>query len=121
MMVDVETYGPSSTCYLAVGALFNAKKEFYRLISLLLSDLGIIFGIRSPSPWQVILELQIQEIITMSDSENIKICLSIANEIRLKTYFANKGQKELFSPVPQYTNKATEPSADVSVISMKMC
>ena len=116
MMVDVETYGQSFTkSYLAVGALFDIKKEFYRLISLLLSDLGIIFGIRSPSPWQVILELQTQEIITKSDSANIKICLSIANEIRLKTYFANKGQKELFSPVPQHINEATEPSDDVPI------
>ena len=113
IMVDVETYGLSSPCYVAVGALFNAKKEFYRLISLLLSDLGVIFDIRSPSPWQIICELQTREIITLSDSAKIKISLAIANEIRLKTYFANKGQKELFSSVPQYTNEAAELSADV--------
>ena len=115
IMVDVETYGLSSPRFVAVGALFNAKKEFYRLISLVLSGLGVIFDIRSPSPWQIILELQTREIITMSDSAKIKISLAIANEIRLKTYFANKGQKELFSSVPQYSNEATELSADVPI------
>ena len=42
------------------------------------------------------------------------MCLSIANEIRLKTYFANNKQTELLSPIPQYVN-ATEQSADVRI------
>lgn len=111
MMADVENYDPSSS-YLgmnfSVGGLFNAKKQFYRLISLLVSDLGMIFDIRSPSPWQVISELQARGITSVSESDSMKVCLSIANEIRLKTYFANKGQKELFSPVREYENTAEQ-------------
>ena len=104
MMADIETFGPSTED--SVGALFDTKKQFYRLISLLLSNLGMIFDVRTPSPWQIILELERRGIITVSESANIKVCLSIANEVRMKTYFANNGQKELFSPVPEYANPA---------------
>jgi tetratricopeptide (TPR) repeat protein len=111
MMLDVETYEPFNSYlgeHCVVGGLFDAKKQFYRLISLLLSNLGLIFDIRSHSPWQVISELQTLEVIGESESVEIKVCLSIANEIRLKTYFANNGQKELFSPVPQNAEQSAD-------------
>lgn len=76
MVADIETFGPSTN--IVIGALFDTKKQFYRLISLLLSDLGMIFNIRTPSPWQVISELEHRRIITVSESANIKVCLSIA-------------------------------------------
>ena len=114
MMADIETFGASTNTAVGVGALFDTKKQFYRLISLLLSNLGMIFDIRTPSPWQIISELERRGIITMSESANIKVCLSIANEVRMKTYFANNGQKELFSPVPEFANPA-EQSVEVPV------
>ena len=104
MMADIETFGRSTED--SVGALFDTKKQFYRLISLLLSNLGMIFDIRTPSPWQIISELERRGIITVLESANIKVCLSIANEVRMKAYFANNGQKELFSPVPEFANPA---------------
>ena len=107
MILDVDTYHPNK-CYFGshytVGAIFDAKKEFYRVISLLLSDLGLIFDIRSPSPWHVIAELCTRGIINESDKASIKECLSIANEIRLKAYYAYNKQKELLSPIPRYTS-----------------
>ena len=112
MMCDLETYSPFYSYlgdYCIEGSLFDAKKQFYRLISLLLSNLGIIFDIRAPSPWHIISELHDREIIDDSVRANIKVCLSIANEIRLKTYFANRGQKEMFSPLHQYQYIAEEP------------
>ena len=114
MMADIETFDPSTNTAVGVGALFDTKKQFYRLISLLLSNLGMIFDIRTPSPWQIISELERRGIITVSESANIKVCLSIANEVRMKTYFANNGQKELFSPVPEFANYA-EQSVEVPV------
>ena len=117
MMSDLATYNPFLTylgSYGVAGGLFDAKKQFYRLISLLLSDLGMIFGVTSPSPWQISSELQTRGIIPESKSASIKVCLSIANKIRLKTYFANNGQRELFSPVPQNPN-TTEQSADTPI------
>ncbi len=117
MMEDVDTYNPYHS-YLGlhetVGGLFDTKKQFYRLISLLLADLGLIFDIRSSSPWHVIAELQNRGIIGESDSASLKFGLSIANEIRLKTYYANGGQKELFSPLLQSTN-AAEQSTEVPI------
>ena len=112
MKEDIDTYHAHNT-YLKplIGGFFNTKKDFYRLISLLLIDLGLVFGIRSPSPWQVITELRNRDIITESDSTKFKECLSIANEIRIKTYFANGGQKELFSPlrpIPDTAEQSTE-------------
>ena len=119
MMMDIETYHPHN-CYLGVhstvGGLFNAKQEFYRLISVLLSDLGLIFDIRSASPWRIIMELWTRGIIDESEMASVKECLSIANEIRLKAYFAYNKQKELVSPVPQYTS-TTEQSTDVPIFS----
>ncbi len=117
MMEDDDTYNPYHS-YLGlhetVGGLFDTKKQFYRLISLLLADLRLIFDIRSSSPWQVIAELQNRGIIGESDSASLKVALSIANEVRLKTYYANGGQKELFSPLLQSTN-AAEQSTEVPI------
>ena len=115
IMEDVETHNPvNGYLNLPLGGLFDTKKHFYRLISLLLTDLGLVFDIRSPSPWQVILELRDQDIIGASDITNLKVCLSIANGVRLKTYFANGGQKELFSPLLQ-SRDAIEKSTDVPI------
>ena len=112
LMDDIVTHDPNSSYLdLPVGGLFDTKKHFYRLISLLLLHLGLVFDIRSPSPWQIISELRNRNIISESDSANLKVCLSIANEIRLKAYFANGGQKELFSPLLQNPD-ATEQSTD---------
>ena len=112
MEEDIKTYDPcDSYLYSDSGSLFNSKKHFYRLISLLLTDLGLVFDIRSPSPWQVISELRNQDIFSETDSAILKICLSIANEIRLKAYFANGGQKERFSPLFQIPD-TPEQSAD---------
>ena len=114
MMVDIKTFHPNDSylgAHCAAGGIFDAKRQFYRLISLLLSDLGLILNIRSSSPWQLISELLSQEIIDKSECANIKVCLSIANEMRLKTYFGNNGQKEVFSPFPEYLSDAT-PSTD---------
>ena len=112
MKEDIDNFNPLNS-YLCspAGGLFDTKKDFYRLISLLLTDLGLVFDIRSPSPWQVISELRNQDIISESDSAILKVCLSIANEIRLKAYFANCGQKELFSPLlpsPDVTRQSTD-------------
>ena len=109
MKEDIVTYDPSNTYFKSpAGGFFDTKKDFYRLISLLLTDLGLVFGIRSPSPWQVISELRKLDIITESGSTKFKECLSNANEIRIKTYFANGGQKELFSPLRQNPDTAEE-------------
>ena len=112
LIEDTATYHPFNFLIkIPAGGLFDTKKDFHRLISLLLTDLGLVFDIRSPSPWQVISELQNQEIFSETGSANLKLCLSIANEIRLKAYFANGGQKELFSPLlqsPDTTQQSTD-------------
>ena len=112
LLVDTATYDPWYSYlgkHCTVGALFDAKKQFYRLISLLLSDLALIFDIRCTTPWEVITALQNRGIIGDSEMASIKVCLSIANEIRLKTYLANDGQKELLSPIPQYVKNTKKP------------
>ena len=103
---DIDTFFPFKT-FFGLGCAFNAKKDFYRLISLLLSDLALIFNIRYPTPWQVISELQTRGIIDESDMADIKVCLSIANEIRLKTYLTSNKQKEVLSSFPRYFSANT--------------
>ena len=113
MEEDIETYDPFYSYYNSYsGSLFGSKKDFYRLISLLLTDLGLVFDIRSPSPWKIISELQNQDIFSEANSTILKVCLSIANEIRLKTYFANGGQKELFSPLSQSSDTPEQSTDD---------
>lgn len=102
---DITTFFPFNT-FLGYSCVFNAKTDFYRLMSVLLSDLALIFDIRSPTPLQVNTELHARGIIDKSDMANIKVCLLIANEIRLKTYLANNRQKEVLSPVPRYAKIA---------------
>ena len=114
MKLDIQTYDPFGShmgINNPVGACFNAKNQFYRLISLLLSNLGMIFNIKCPSPWQIISALLTRRIISESQSLVMKECLSFANEIRLRTYFANNGQKELFSSLPHYTSTESTDSA----------
>ena len=111
MVLDTDTYNPDFSYvgkYCTTGALFDAKKQFYRLISLLLSDLGLVFDIRCSSPWEVIFGLKTRGIIGDVEAVRVKVCLSIANEIRLKTYFANKGPKELLSPISVLANAASQ-------------
>ena len=111
---DIDTFSPFEK-FFGPSRTFNAKKDFYRLISLLLSDLALIFNIRYPTPWQVISELQTRGIIDESDMNNIKVCLSIANEIRLKTYLASDKQKEVLSSFPRYISaNTTEQQAEQS-------
>ena len=107
MNVDIETYDPFNSylgMYCAAGAQFHVKKQFYRLVSLLLSHLGMIFNIRCPTPYQIISELLTRGIISETVSRDMRECLSFANQKRLTTYFANNGQKELLSPVPQHAD-----------------
>ena len=115
MMEDISTFDPNKT-YLGnnsyAGGLLDIKKHFYRLISLLVSDLGLVFGIRYPSPWQVISELRNRDIISESDNANLKVCSSIANKIRVEAYFSSVGQKELFSPLRQIPDTAEQSAGD---------
>ena len=117
MVADIAEYVPNDSYFgshTSMGALFDAKRQFYRLISLLLSDLGLIFDIRCPSPRQIVQELQTRGIIGEAQSASIKVCLSIANEMRLKTYYGYNKQTELLSPVPRKENE-TEESADLPI------
>lgn len=114
LLVDNLTYDPYFS-YIGrqctIGAMFDTKKQFYRLISLLVTDLGLVFDIRAPSPWGLISGLRSRGIIDDQTAEELKVCLSLANEIRLKTYLANGGQKELLSPLPRYAS-SLEQGAD---------
>jgi hypothetical protein len=124
MMLDVETYDPFNSYlgeHCVVGGRFDAKKQFYRLISLLLSNLGLIFDIKSPSPWQVISELQTLEVIGESESVEIKVCLSIANEIRLKSTLLITDRKSYFPRFLKMRTLRNNPLLPLfSVISMKI-
>lgn len=72
------------------GALFKQEKQFYRLISIVSIDLALIINANHTSSWQTILKLQNRGIVSESQIASIKVWLTIANKIRLKTYFANK-------------------------------
>ena len=51
LMEDTATYHPFDFLIkIPAGGLFDTKKDFHRLISLLLLDIALVFDVRSPSP-----------------------------------------------------------------------
>ncbi|XP_035660853.1 uncharacterized protein LOC118405458 [Branchiostoma floridae] len=82
---------------LSAGKLFQVKKEIYRMPSILLSSLGLFFGIKEKSSWEIVQALRRKGVINAEAEHNLKMAVSIATQLRLQTYLSNKGQKDNIS------------------------
>ena len=82
------------------GKLYNVKQEIYRLPDRLMESFALYFGICDGSNYDKLLSLKEKndkEKNTKIDCKELKLISimdSIANEIRLRTYLKNGGQKE---------------------------
>ncbi|CAH1263858.1 Hypp2788 [Branchiostoma lanceolatum] len=97
------------------GRVMQAKRDMHRLPSLVVSGLGLFHGCKSHSPWDIVDELEQRGNLDPASSHNIRVLISIANEMRLRTYLDNNSQKDSFSSLPalpQLVAKSTESSKD---------
>ncbi|CAH1249147.1 KLC1 [Branchiostoma lanceolatum] len=93
---------------LSAGKLFQVKKEIYRMPSILLSSLGLFFGIRAKSSWEIIQVLHSKEVINVEAEHNLKVAVSIATQLRLQTYLSNAGQKDNISTLSKASWESLE-------------
>lgn len=96
-------YNPKLGDQLQEGKPYEVKKEIYRLPSLILEALNHFYDLGKHNPWECIDVLQQKKIISQEAAENLKVAVSIATEMRLRTYLENQGQKEkmaILQPLP---------------------
>ncbi|XP_066263687.1 kinesin light chain 1-like [Branchiostoma lanceolatum] len=93
---------------LSAGKLFQVKKEIYRMPSILLSSLGLFFGIREKSSWEIVQALHTKGVINAEAEHNLKVAVSIATQLRLRTYLSNTGQKDNISTLSKASWESLE-------------
>ncbi|KAI8503674.1 hypothetical protein Bbelb_186450 [Branchiostoma belcheri] len=86
------------------GQLMHVKKEIYRFPIVAVDVLSIFCGITIPSVWEMIEELHKTQRISHEDSHHLTVLISISAELRLRTYIANRGQKDRLSPLTEMKN-----------------
>eukprot|EP00058_Branchiostoma_floridae_P013746 XP_002599234.1 hypothetical protein BRAFLDRAFT_64416 [Branchiostoma floridae] len=94
------------------GELLNVKKDMYRFPGIAMDLIAICCQTKCASSWDVIDELEATERITEEDATQLTVLLSIAAELRLRTYIANGGQQDSLSPLTKlnYQSKVHEVS-----------
>ena len=91
---DLDVYDTDLENYYKSGKLYQIKKDMYRLPETLVEGLALYYNIEAVDSWDKLQELWAKGKICTQTLENFKIILSIATEMRLRTYLSNHGQKE---------------------------
>ena len=81
---------------LKVKEKLNIKLLFYRTSTLFVSMLGKIHGVKSPSGFDIINSLALQNKISPNTKHNLLLAVAIACEIRLRIYMKKKSQFDYF-------------------------
>ncbi|MFN7095193.1 MAG: tetratricopeptide repeat protein, partial [Burkholderiales bacterium] len=76
------------------GKLYDVKKEIYRLPDRIIDGLAFYYSLNSISSWERLEELCKLGIITKEANNHLKVAMSIATELRLRTYLALDKQGE---------------------------
>ncbi|XP_019646298.1 PREDICTED: uncharacterized protein LOC109486835 [Branchiostoma belcheri] len=92
---------------LLFGCAYDVKKMIFRLISCTMQSIGLLSSTKCDRLEDILLYLEQRGLITSLVRHNIRIAAAIADELRLKTYVANRGQKELISTLPKFEQKNT--------------
>ncbi|XP_066293717.1 uncharacterized protein [Branchiostoma lanceolatum] len=92
------------------GKLFQVKKEIYRLPSMVVSGLGLFYSLEGKTAWDIVEEMADKRLLTEVASQNLKVAVSIATELRLRTYLSNDSQSDDITPMKRIdhgTDKVT--------------
>ncbi|XP_078614598.1 uncharacterized protein LOC144883814 [Branchiostoma floridae x Branchiostoma japonicum] len=100
------------TTYEPTGQLLNVKKDIYRFPGIAVEILALCCQINLASTWAVIDRLREAGQIQRENATHLTVLTSISAELRLRTYMANKGQKDSLSPLAEieYQTKMQEVS-----------
>lgn len=90
------------------GKIYNVKKEIYRLLDRVIDGLAIYYLLEESSSWKRIEELHSRKMITQEAKNNLKITMSIATELRLRTYLAYNRQTEKMQGIAILLKKLPE-------------
>jgi len=116
---DLVKYATSVDELDKAGALYNAKKELYRFLSLMIGAIAQWNGMWTGNSWQKLVALQQAGVVTMKARHNLSHALCISNFIRLSTYLANDGQREDLSAVSLHRSKSTDTTTLQRVFQLK--
>jgi hypothetical protein len=89
-----------------IGAIMSAKFDFYRLIDRTLVALGDCLNVKEDTNWNIIEGLR--KVIGDEAANELLYALTIATEIRLRTYSMNKGQNEDVTALTHYSSQIND-------------
>ncbi|CAH1245622.1 TTC28 [Branchiostoma lanceolatum] len=87
------------TTFEPTGQLLNVKKDIYRFPGIAIEILALCCQIRLASTWSVIDRLKEMRQVQEENATHLTVLTSISAELRLRTYMANRGQKDSLSPL----------------------
>ncbi|CAH1273915.1 KLC4 [Branchiostoma lanceolatum] len=90
------------------GQLLNVKNDMYRFPGIAIDLIALCCQTKNASTWGIIDELKKAERITEEDATHLTVLISIAAELRLRTYIANGGQQDSLSPLVKLNYKPEE-------------
>ena len=85
------------------GKQFTVKTEIYRLPITVVNGLAMLYDTHTGSAWDVIERLYKAGKLSNSAQHNLQMAVTIASELRLRTYLAKDRQGEQSATVPKFT------------------
>ncbi|XP_078692298.1 uncharacterized protein LOC144922403 [Branchiostoma floridae x Branchiostoma belcheri] len=83
------------------GQLLNVKKDIYRFPGVAVEVLALCCQVNLASTWAVIDRLKKTGQVQEENANHLTVLTGISAELRLRTYMANRGQKDSLSPLAE--------------------
>ncbi|KAI8506638.1 hypothetical protein Bbelb_160650 [Branchiostoma belcheri] len=100
------------------GKLLNVKKDIYRFPGVAVEVLALCCQINLASTWAVIDRLKKTGQVQEENATHLTVLTGISAELRLRTYMANRGQKDSLSPLAEMKFQTkTEEMSDTTLKS----